>query len=482
MIRRRNICGLVGVVGSISRREEDAFQLLLNLDTIRGPHSTGVAFIHFKDAPIIAKSEGTPWDLIGTDDYRKGMGRANAAIIGHNRFATKGAINAENAHPFQHDHIIGAHNGTLTRQSLLEDWHRFDVDSDNIYYDMSKRGYKSTIKRLDGAFALSWYDSFNETVNLCRNTQRPLSWCFSKDNKTVFWASEAWMLNVALGRTGIEHHEVKELGVAEHVWFDLPDTYPSQVKPFKEYHHEKVELIPEYEYHYSQRGHYSGGSSERKNEEKESETKGGITNNTNGVGKGGSAIILPDGYTFQDLLNFYRNQDFIEFEIEEEVRKPKSGSPHILCRTIDKYAVEVRIYQEPGSPIWSKLARSQEFFKGKVRTTNYTSPGKGYVSIDPRTLIEIDFHKLSKAARDYLDEIEEKIKTFVGFNKMELTPDEFVQLTNEGCMACNEIAGMSDHDKIQWVGPKNYLCKKCSHDPELVIMATEDAAKGTVIH
>ena len=39
------MCGLVGVLGNITHKEEKAFHELLIVDVLRGKHSTGVAMV-----------------------------------------------------------------------------------------------------------------------------------------------------------------------------------------------------------------------------------------------------------------------------------------------------------------------------------------------------------------------------------------------------------------------------------------------------
>lgn len=445
----------------MTKKEEDAFVTLLQLDTIRGPHSTGVAFIHHKDNNIIAKAKGTPWDLFGNDDFRKGMARGNAALIGHNRYATKGEINDKNAHPFEHEAIVGAHNGTLRRQSLLEDYKKFEVDSDNIFYDMNIKGYASTIKRLDGAFALAWFDANDLTVNLCRNSERPLYFVFTDDNKTVFWASEAWMLRVALSRSGLKHFDIKELGVGEHVAFDLPMCFPCQVAAYPDYFTEKLDLCPEYSY--ESNWHYSRGDSHTKKDEGKdaSGTKAGVSN----TGTGGSTqLALPIGTNFSELLAKYRKEEWIEFYVAEEVRTTKGNvQPHIKGYTQDKYEVEVRVYVEPGSPNWYKLAKSMDWFRGKVRTTNQSSDKMGHIVIDPRYISDLVWKDLSPQARDSFNKTTQN-SPYKGFEGKPLSAARYVELTNCGCALCNEIASLADHKEITWVTEDDYLCKKCSKD------------------
>jgi hypothetical protein len=51
-----------------------------------------------------------------------------------------------------------------------------------------------------GAWALTWYDKLDGTLNFLRNDKRPLYYCYSEDKCTIAWASELDMLSYALRR------------------------------------------------------------------------------------------------------------------------------------------------------------------------------------------------------------------------------------------------------------------------------------------
>lgn len=161
---------------------------MLWCDTFRGDHSTGVAAWYkswnTEGSVKVAKMAVDGAEFVKTDVWKnvrssKSLSAANVevvtwpkAIFGHNRYATMGAINAVNAHPFQHGHITLAHNGTLRKRNNLPEFQRFEVDSENICYSISQIGAAETIKRLVGAFALIWIDSQEQTLNIIRNTER----------------------------------------------------------------------------------------------------------------------------------------------------------------------------------------------------------------------------------------------------------------------------------------------------------------------
>jgi glucosamine 6-phosphate synthetase-like amidotransferase/phosphosugar isomerase protein len=126
------MCGLVGMAGALNQQHDGAFKNLLIVDSVRGPHSTGVLTVNTSRDVKIVKASGDPFELLGTKAYENVMRYANNVVMGHNRYATKGAINKTNAHPFDFEHVSGAHNGTLTTQGQLDDSKDFDVDSENL--------------------------------------------------------------------------------------------------------------------------------------------------------------------------------------------------------------------------------------------------------------------------------------------------------------------------------------------------------------
>src|SRR5690606_8536689 len=108
------MCGLVGVAGNITSVSDKIFRTLLILDTVRGEHSTGVAAVRRNTEEVyLAKQLGNPFELFNDKRYDTAINSINKVIIGHNRFATRGAVNKANAHPFENDLVVGAHNGTL---------------------------------------------------------------------------------------------------------------------------------------------------------------------------------------------------------------------------------------------------------------------------------------------------------------------------------------------------------------------------------
>lgn len=198
------MCGHVGVVGPVTFSEEKIFNQMLVFDSVRGTDSTGIAVVPRIGEVKIAKELGDPYLLFDTKRHTKAMAGSQRCIIGHNRYATVGNVSNKNAHPFEFATVVGAHNGTLTSKWKLEDAKDFSVDSENLFHHIDKKGLKDALNFMAGAWALVWWDKVNESINFLRNKERPLYWAMTEDRKFMYWASEVWMIQAALGRNNVK--------------------------------------------------------------------------------------------------------------------------------------------------------------------------------------------------------------------------------------------------------------------------------------
>lgn len=184
---------------------------------------------------------GGPENLMAYEDFddRATYKKASKLLLGHNRMATVGAVTEDNAHPFYADHLTGAHNGTLSDENFkrLDDHKSYEVDSECLYNNIANKGL-DTLKSLTeglhtGAWALTYYDSEEKTINFIRNEHRPLWYAFNEKGDTIFWASEAWMINIACARNGVKLKGIKELPVNKHFSLSLK-TYKVEEEEFVE--------------------------------------------------------------------------------------------------------------------------------------------------------------------------------------------------------------------------------------------------------
>lgn len=227
------MCGLVGVIGTINHREKQAFKWLLHFDATRGEHSTGVLAVAPDNTTQVFKELGTSGFLYQKfeKEFPKGVyDKPVKVLLGHNRFATQGEVIAENAHPFEFENVIGAHNGTVvewsTRKLHMSD--KFQIDSQKIY---SQLNFDQDVQKLwehledsqNSAASLSYWDKRDASLNFVRNSQRPMYFAVTKDQQTMFWASEKWMLQIACGQSGIQIADPEASEIHQHYRFSLKE-------------------------------------------------------------------------------------------------------------------------------------------------------------------------------------------------------------------------------------------------------------------
>lgn len=449
-----NMCGLVGCAGKLWNKEESAFKLMLQLDTVRGSHSTGILSVQRKPGETkMFKYLGTPWDLMQYKDFDDVMKKVNGALLGHNRAATRGRITVANAHPFEHEHIIGAHNGTLRSTTTLKDHKLFDVDSDNIFYNISEEGAEETIKKLEGAFALSWYDAHQHTINLVRNVERPLTYCFSKDGETVFWASEGWMLHVALTKNGIDFGEIKQLEPGILMSINVPRLIKDAPTALG-VNFTKVELYTtppvknDYDYLFRDPPDKTEEASKNKNKELVVHPK---------------VTSLLDRRNLKNRLQTFQNKSLV-FSV---VKYLKEGSQqYFLCDVEDVVnPPEIRIFTTKDTVLGKLLFNSSNLFKGKVCGFSMSgNKDSGYLRVDHRSIYEVNsstddpFLSDDNTIKKALDSM-----VFTVFNDKKVDAQAWFDLTSRGCVDCGDIPSVSSRDNLLWIGGREFFCTNCKN-------------------
>jgi asparagine synthetase B (glutamine-hydrolysing) len=205
------MCGLIGgyTKGNFgfSGAGQKALEELLFMDTLRGPDSTGVCVIkNDYDVRVAKKASWAPSFLMSKAFGEIGdiLFKSGKMFMGHNRKATVGNINSENAHPFiVQNELVLMHNGSLPSHKHLADT---EVDSEAIaiylhqHWDdaASPQEKANVLSKIGGAWALVWYDLRTEKLNIVRNAQRPLF--IYKGASDTFWASDEDMLRCAAKR------------------------------------------------------------------------------------------------------------------------------------------------------------------------------------------------------------------------------------------------------------------------------------------
>src|SRR3990167_9577942 len=190
------MCGIIGALskhGTFSSYMQNLFTNMLRMDSIRGADSTGVFGVSAHGKVDFVKGNTDGYIFSRSKEYKKFYDRITdyKIIIGHNRKATSGTITANNAHPFHEKHIILVHNGTIANGKELA---TTEVDSHAIAHALADHDAVTALGKLDGAYALVWYEQSDKTLNLARNKERPLSllnylgaWVISSEVGLPLW-------------------------------------------------------------------------------------------------------------------------------------------------------------------------------------------------------------------------------------------------------------------------------------------------------
>lgn len=209
------ICGLVGIIGrttaGLYARDLDLFEQGLVIDTLRGKDSVG-AFTAFRNKQAQAIKHGsTPYELFKTkewNEFRNSAVSRGRFVIGHNRAATRGDVNTDNAHPFVEENIILVHNGTLHDTKNITD-KAVEVDSNAIAHALVEDTPENVFPKVKGAYACIWFNTTTQTLHMIRNHERPLFLMETKEHWMV--ASEAWIMAMPANRQSRKVENIVEI-------------------------------------------------------------------------------------------------------------------------------------------------------------------------------------------------------------------------------------------------------------------------------
>lgn len=470
------MCGIVGCVGKIWKAEQDAFKLMLQLDTIRGPHSTGVMQVGSTTGDWASlKQVGTPWELMDDGEFTKLMNRTHRMLCGHNRYATVGGVNVDNAHPFNHDHIVGVHNGTIRNLWRLKDHTKQDVDSSVVFANISSEGVEETLKKLEGPFALVWYNADEHRVYMVRNKERPLSMTRSEDGNTYFWASEPWMLAVALGKNSIKHGEIVDLEPGKLVSFEVPtgpdvsklENFLPRIKDVKFY---EAPPAPERSDWYGGRWNHDGHTSTRPYGYRGDACHAALQHRND---------LSEDHRSEQDVIPFVRQavgRDELKKYLYKTVtfsvigERRVANQDFILCEVEDNTSPDIRVFSAPKTKLGKLLLNSEKLFTGKVKGMTTKQQFGNYLTLDHRTIHEVDNTAEIIQQRDddsHIIEVEDCRTRFPVFGGRLVSIEDWYKATERGCNWCSDYSTPAQAEDLEWLNVHEYICPECMKSPEV---------------
>lgn len=233
------MCGLFGVIGGdfISRKDIDNFKVLAFLSSLRGVDSTGVSIGNWKKEHKkgprrphfnVYKAVENPVTFVTSEHFNKALNDTQQPfmLMGHCRAATVGDVNHRNAHPFWSGSVIGAHNGTIPFLSPPKVHGKEQkTDSECFIELIAEKGIKHAHHNIGlGAYACTWTDRRDSTLNLARNVQRTLYLVKHRKTGTLYWASERDFLMQMINRSDeylADYTEVMPLTPNFHYKLDL---------------------------------------------------------------------------------------------------------------------------------------------------------------------------------------------------------------------------------------------------------------------
>lgn len=415
------MCGHVGVAGHLTKKEEDVFKQLLIVDSLRGTDSTGVAVIPSFQPVKVVKDIGNPYELMDRKSFDKALLGLNRAIIGHNRYATVGGVDKNTAHPFEFDTLVGAHNGTLTNKWNFDNHSDFAVDSQALFNQINKTGLKDAMSKATGAWCIIWWDKVNESINFLRNKERPLWMVRTSDGKTLFWASELWMLEGVLARNNIAFEDPHFLDHDLHMSIEI-NSKGEMSKP-------RVSAItgkPEYQY----KGYTHGHPFVPDNKEEKK-----------------TAVVLPLNNQKKEVD--YSPDGHVSLEIIAQ-GSDKFGSRYFTCVDWSCPEAELRLY-------FTRLPFAPD---DAIGGTIVAVVNKGKSQIGGTTFYKV---VASSVNWDDLDH-DEPVKEAYDHHNNVITPIQFKEKYGE-CAWCSGVVSHDEKHVLTTEGQS--LCKDCCEDTEL---------------
>lgn len=187
------MCGIFGAIGTPDNRPDPAVIRALALaNRTRGNQSLGF----FDSRGEIYKEGSDPSDVLANDKctaYLDASCNNSWFVVGHTRFATRGAVSDANSHPFKYGDCIGAHNGCVDAPN------EYAVDSEYLVDLISQHGndYAKAFEDVWGYWTFSWFNKQSDELYL---TMHDNTCGLVEHNGVYYFSSDADHIAIAVGR------------------------------------------------------------------------------------------------------------------------------------------------------------------------------------------------------------------------------------------------------------------------------------------
>lgn len=509
------MCGIVGTAsteGMKSRSErKDFMRMGLDIDSWRGWESTGIALVEniAKSSPIVYKRALNGRDFIQLNHVEKYLNDIEKypVVIGHNRAATTGRGNIidHNAHPFQYGKITLVHNGHIRNTHDLPgalNGAECQVDSSHVAFSMNANGEMETLELVDGGFVFVWWNSELGTLNIARNTERPMNWAYAAKENTLYWASEFTQIL----------HLMKDIEIDE----DIGVLYP---KPWNWYEFNLKDLrewrsLPFVHSH----GRRSREATRRNTGPIGEEVDGWTPEQWEQWDRYGELGMNSTTSTQMDHITTLKGKSSSE-EIEEirqtvanqTLKNAKVAGVPTSTKRMNKAKMELKkLGIEYGAlknctPVsWCKYKNQENLGSALVRTKregllievlqvkyeNYMlyskynnllvdcinvrrGPGNDVrvvATVSPKMTkyLEEQKRKEESNSEQETDKVVSIPLDFNGPNNSKITLDKFRELVRAGCAHCDGDILPIHHEFVIWVSDSRPICSDCARDPRVL--------------
>jgi hypothetical protein len=487
------MCGIYGfITGERGRNAHSRLKFAEQaaiVDSVRGYDSSGVVLVpHALKKGQTAdwcKIAAPGWELMAsnvwTERMAKGMDPYHV-LLGHNRAATKGSVNTDNAHPFQEGPITLIHNGTLvytaglpvSMHEVSKKDKKVEVDSHLICYNLAHSPVEDVVKGLDGAYVLCWHDSRDNSVYFIRNAQRPLHFMRCTDEDTILFASEPDMLWWLAGRNGFIRSDIYQLDTGVLARFDHGSTKPKLRRQ------STFQVTSKGNWKGTGWGHGAVWDDDEgyplPQEKAAARTTTAATTTKGGVGTtgkppaparvwiGGRSVPIPSYHRRFLSERAIPVDEILEFSVEAVI--PQPGLDSVTVNGWVYWAPEGRSIEAMQCIIHG--APSKLFPKGAKGECQVQAIGGMYIETDGRRhpVVLARLVASSPESSDLSSALPRSSsngsKSFPGPSGSKITVERWCELTQDGCIECGEDITLEQSDDILWVnGGQSPLCAPC---------------------